>query len=179
MVEASTVSAVIRDRASAPSTEGRFMPTGPTRFFFLCVDERTDWCDSPSAGRVPKWPKGTDCKSVIRGFDSHRDLSKRPASAGRCRSGSSFRVVVQGRRSGSSFRIVVQDRRSVLPRVSGTAVDAAGSSAEWRAWPALPEPRVPKEPQRARSTVVSARESVAPTGCCDSASNRILAAWAP
>ena len=166
MVEASTVSAVIRDRASAPSTEGRFMPTGPTRFFFLCVDERTDWCDSPSAGRVPKWPKGTDCKSVIRGFDSHRDLSKRPASAGRCR-------------SGSSFRVVVQDRRSVLPRVSGTAADAAGLSAEWRAWPALPEPRVPKEPRRARSTVVSARESVAPMGCCDSASNRILAAWAP
>ncbi|MEY4809855.1 MAG: hypothetical protein RI986_193, partial [Planctomycetota bacterium] len=27
-----------------------------------------------SAGRVPKWPKGTDCKSVIRGFKSHRGL---------------------------------------------------------------------------------------------------------
>ena len=26
-------------------------------------------------GRVPKWSKGTDCKSVIRGFESHRGLS--------------------------------------------------------------------------------------------------------
>ena len=26
------------------------------------------------AGRVPKWTKGTDCKSVIRGFESHRGL---------------------------------------------------------------------------------------------------------
>ena len=25
-------------------------------------------------GRVPKWPKGTDCKSVIRGFESHLGL---------------------------------------------------------------------------------------------------------
>lgn len=28
-----------------------------------------------SSGRVPKWSKGTDCKSVIRGFESHRGLS--------------------------------------------------------------------------------------------------------
>ena len=28
-------------------------------------------------GRVPKWPKGTDCKSVIRGFKSHLGLSLR------------------------------------------------------------------------------------------------------
>ena len=88
------------------------MPTGPTRFFSLCVDERTDWCDSPFAGRVPKWPKGTDCKSVIRGFDSHRDLSKRPASAGRCRSGSSFRVVVQCCRASAEQR---RTRRGCRP----------------------------------------------------------------
>ena len=25
-------------------------------------------------GRVPEWTKGTDCKSVIRGFESHRGL---------------------------------------------------------------------------------------------------------
>ena len=29
---------------------------------------------SDSSGRVPKWSKGTDCKSVIRGFESHRGL---------------------------------------------------------------------------------------------------------
>lgn len=28
----------------------------------------------PTVGRVPKWSKGTDCKSVIRGFESHRGL---------------------------------------------------------------------------------------------------------
>src|ERR1700712_965754 len=27
------------------------------------------------SGRVPKWTKGTDCKSVIRGFESHLGLS--------------------------------------------------------------------------------------------------------
>jgi hypothetical protein len=26
------------------------------------------------SGRVPKWTKGTDCKSVIRGFESHLGL---------------------------------------------------------------------------------------------------------
>lgn len=40
-----------------------------------------------SPGRVPKWSKGTDCKSVIRGFESHRDLSPTPClAAGRLRS---------------------------------------------------------------------------------------------
>ena len=29
-------------------------------------------------GRVPKWTKGTDCKSVIRGFESHLGLSGTP-----------------------------------------------------------------------------------------------------
>ena len=29
---------------------------------------------SDSSGRVPKWSKGTDCKSVIRGFESHLGL---------------------------------------------------------------------------------------------------------
>ena len=33
---------------------------------------------SPPHGRVPKWPKGTDCKSVIRGFESHLGLSTAP-----------------------------------------------------------------------------------------------------
>src|ERR1043165_7376488 len=28
-------------------------------------------------GRVPKWTKGTDCKSVIRGFESHLGLCAR------------------------------------------------------------------------------------------------------
>ena len=28
-----------------------------------------------STGRVPKWSKGTDCKSVSRGFESHLGLS--------------------------------------------------------------------------------------------------------
>src|SRR5687768_5893083 len=34
-------------------------------------------CDSTllERGRVPKWTKGTDCKSVIRGFESHLGLS--------------------------------------------------------------------------------------------------------
>lgn len=27
-----------------------------------------------AVGGVPKWTKGTDCKSVIRGFESHRRL---------------------------------------------------------------------------------------------------------
>ena len=32
-----------------------------------------------SLGRVPKWTKGTDCKSVIRGFESHLGLYPLPA----------------------------------------------------------------------------------------------------
>ena len=27
-----------------------------------------------NAGRVPEWTKGADCKSAIRGFESHRGL---------------------------------------------------------------------------------------------------------
>ena len=38
--------------------------------------------DARPLGRVPKWPKGTDCKSVIRGFKSHRGLSGQPRSGG-------------------------------------------------------------------------------------------------
>lgn len=34
-----------------------------------------------SRGRVPKWTKGTDCKSVIRGFESHLGLSFSPRAA--------------------------------------------------------------------------------------------------
>src|ERR1041384_2000174 len=30
------------------------------------------WHETP--GRVPKWTKGTDCKSVIHGFESHLGL---------------------------------------------------------------------------------------------------------
>ena len=33
-------------------------------------------------GRVPKWTKGTDCKSVIRGFESHRGLLQFGAGRG-------------------------------------------------------------------------------------------------
>ena len=51
-------------------------------------------------GRVPKWPKGTDCKSVIRGFKSHRDLSSTP----RLRRG----VVVRPRRDWARFARGVQ-----------------------------------------------------------------------
>ena len=41
----------------------------------VCVDAERVLCHyTTSAGRVPKWPKGTDCKSVIRGFKSHRGL---------------------------------------------------------------------------------------------------------
>lgn len=32
-------------------------------------------CESRYLGRVPKWTKGTDCKSVIHGFESHLGLS--------------------------------------------------------------------------------------------------------
>ena len=35
----------------------------------------------PSQGRVPKWTKGTDCKSVIRGFESHHGLFFPPSPA--------------------------------------------------------------------------------------------------
>ena len=38
--------------------------------------------DARPLGRVPKWPKGTDCKSVIRGFKSHRGLQTQPRSGG-------------------------------------------------------------------------------------------------
>ena len=39
------------------------------------------WAGYPFAvqGRVPKWTKGTDCKSVIRGFESRRRLSVGPS----------------------------------------------------------------------------------------------------
>jgi hypothetical protein len=30
--------------------------------------------ENNTTGRVPKWTKGTDCKSVIRGFESHLGL---------------------------------------------------------------------------------------------------------
>ena len=33
------------------------------------------------AGRVPEWTKGADCKSAIRGFESHRDLLTQSADA--------------------------------------------------------------------------------------------------
>ena len=39
---------------------------------------------APGVGGVPKWTKGTDCKSVIRGFESHRRLWRK-ARAGRRR----------------------------------------------------------------------------------------------
>lgn len=41
-------------------------------------------CCSEAVGRVPKWTKGTDCKSVIRGFESHLGLSTTmwPGAAG-------------------------------------------------------------------------------------------------
>ena len=46
----------------------------------VCVDAERVLCHyTTSAGRVPKWPKGTDCKSVIRGFKSHRGLYARTA----------------------------------------------------------------------------------------------------
>lgn len=35
---------------------------------------RAAFSDGVCNGGVPKWPKGTDCKSVIRGFESHRRL---------------------------------------------------------------------------------------------------------
>jgi hypothetical protein len=34
-----------------------------------------------TSGRIPKWPKGTDCKSVIRGFKSRSGLSTTPRPA--------------------------------------------------------------------------------------------------
>src|SRR3954471_1267727 len=36
---------------------------------------------SHAPGRVPKWSKGTDCKSVIRGFESHLGLFAVPPPA--------------------------------------------------------------------------------------------------
>ena len=89
-----SVSGGARDQASHPSVGGSIVTARPFRFSRLRVDEPMDWCDSPTPrqypvqglgqrhGRVPKWPKGTDCKSVIRGFKSHRDLFKPRRQAG-------------------------------------------------------------------------------------------------
>ena len=68
---------------------------------------------------------------MIRGFDSHRDLSKRPASAGRCRSGSSFSVAARQRNSGGRGGVVGRVAGLVgVPGVEGTVglLGAAGAA---------------------------------------------------
>jgi hypothetical protein len=41
------------------------------------IDHLVALCDyAGTPGRVPKWSKGTDCKSVSRGFESHLGLSE-------------------------------------------------------------------------------------------------------
>ena len=63
------------------------VPANRPAFSCLWFDAKRDWCEDGHPGRVPKWSKGTDCKSVIRGFESHRDLSPTPClAAGRLRS---------------------------------------------------------------------------------------------
>ena len=63
------------------------VPANRPAFSCLWFDAKRDWCEDGQPGRVPKWSKGTDCKSVIRGFESHRDLSPTPClAAGRLRS---------------------------------------------------------------------------------------------
>ncbi len=47
---------------------------GPTRIAYGFVVSATIADYSFAFGRVPKWSKGTDCKSVIRGFESHLGL---------------------------------------------------------------------------------------------------------
>ena len=106
------------------------------------VDGARDWCeDSRPTGRVPKWPKGTDCKSVISWVQiPPRPLDPDPACAGSvsfCRDGMGVRTRrprvpdVFGRRSAGrvGHRGVARARGAPCPRSSFRPLKRSGTRA--------------------------------------------------
>ncbi len=72
---------------------------GHTRIAYGFIVSATIADYSFAFGRVPKWSKGTDCKSVIRGFESHLGLCGPVGVSGRA-VGFSRAIGVIGRLAG-------------------------------------------------------------------------------
>ena len=63
-----------RDYRYATRRSSRCEIAGCTRSDSDASSRAVKSADGCFFGGVPKWTKGTDCKSVIRGFESHRRL---------------------------------------------------------------------------------------------------------